>query len=299
MCAMTQVAAWIGAIVLFSFELQTPAVTGPTQPKRPAPRTAAQVAGAQAFFTGSVVEIYAPRLFEIREADESGRQLLVLAPRELSTVKGATVAVSGTVQRFGSRDLGRVRGWSDLDERLRARFAGRPVLVATAVMSTLAPEGSEPTQAAEAETPPAQPEPASTALPAEAAPLPLRAAMVVDFIDTFAGQEVRIQNARVVGLITPTVFLVEPATPYLKPMGARDRLAVFIGAAHLRVGPEVLVGSIVRLEGAVRTLLSLRASHEIDWPASLDTQRIDRLEIRAAIVASSVRTAEGTELTER
>ncbi|MGE5815280.1 MAG: hypothetical protein ACM36C_12390 [Acidobacteriota bacterium] len=179
---------------------------------------------------------------------------------------------------------------------LRTRLSGRRIVVATAVLAsseTPEPAGGRPAQ-------PAGAEPTGPLVEQKTpAPLPLPASTLVDFIQTFAGQAVRIQNARVVGLIAPNVFLIEPATRYLKDMGQRDRMAVFIEGGQLRIDPELLVGAIVELEGTARTVLSVQASGDVEWPAKLNPQTIDRLEIRAAVIATSVRTAEHTELTDR
>lgn len=291
--------AWI-AILFTVTSVGYPAKAFATQPT--SYRTERQRAERpEAFFTGTVVRVYAPRLFSIRRSDDkegAGRELLVLAPREFSTVEDAKVAVSGTMRRFDARDLRQVRGWSELDPGLRARFAGQPVLVASAVMSTL-PETGEPEEPAEQKEP-GGPEirPPHERAPSRA-PLVLRASTLVDFVEAFAGQQVRVQNARVVGLLSPGVFLVEPATRYLKAMGQRDRLAVFIDRAQLRVPPEVLVGTIIGIEGVARTMLSMQVSGDAQWPSRLSRDEMERLEVRAAILAISVHTAEGTELTDR
>jgi hypothetical protein len=267
---------------------------GATQKSQPPP-TSKQLSGGQdAFFKGTVVEVFGPRLFSIRQEQVEGPDLLVLAPREVSTAKGATVAVTGSVRRVGSNDLKQVRDWSDLNPQLRVRFSGRPVVVATAVLSS---EPLQPQPAAQAERESPSPSPSSPER--VAMPLSLPASMLVDFIQTFAGQPVRIQNARVVGLIGPSVFLVEPATRYLKDMGTRDRVAVFVDGGTIRVAAELLVGSIVELEGVARSVLSVHAAGDLEWPAKLTPQLVERLEIRAAILATSVHTAEGTELTDR
>lgn len=288
--------AWIASLVVIALGDQ--AITAAqSRPSTSTPRQPSTTKG-EAFFTGTVVEVYAPQLFSMRESESAGQELLVLAPRELSTVKGAAVVVSGFVRRFVARQLSQIRGWFDLDEKLRRRLSGRPVVVATAVMSSAAPTGAEAEAAPQAQTP-EPPERAEAPERAPAAPLPLRTSTLADFIDALAGQSVRLDNARVVGLIAPGVFLVEPATRYLKPMGERDRLAVFIDHGDLRARPDLVVGSIVGVDGVARTLLSLQVAGEVPWPASLDANTMDRLEIRAAIVATSVHTAEGTELTNR
>jgi hypothetical protein len=275
--------------------LSSPTAVLGAQPN-PASSARSQSRQEGTFVKGTVVEIFGPRLFSLREGNGQGQELLVLAPREIATAPGATVAVSGTLHRVDDRELRQVRGSSELSPQLRTRFAGRPILIATGVLSSTEAR----TEAGQTGQPEEQPaEPPKPLAPAAPASLPLPASTLVEFIQTFAGQAVRIQNARVVGLITPGVFLIEPATRYLKDMGQRDRMAVFVESGHLRVDPELLVGSIVELEGTVRTVLSLQAAGDVQWPSKLTQQVVDRLEIRAAVVATSVHTSEGTELTER
>ena len=60
-----------------------------------------------------------------------------------------------------------------------------------------------------------------------------------------------------------------------------------------------LVASTVTVFGVARTVLGVQVTGEIPWPSRLDRQLIDRLEIRAALLATSVQTAEGVELTDQ
>jgi hypothetical protein len=53
------------------------------------------------------------------------------------------------------------------------------------------------------------------------------------------------------------------------------------------------------VEGIARTLLGMQVTGEVPWPARLDRETVERLEIRAAILATSVHTADGIELTDR
>jgi hypothetical protein len=59
------------------------------------------------------------------------------------------------------------------------------------------------------------------------------------------------------------------------------------------------VASTVTVEGVARTVLGMQVSAEVPWPARLDRETIERLEIKAAILATSVHTADGVELTSR
>lgn len=133
--------------------------------------------------------------------------------------------------------------------------------------------------------------------PAEQIPVTMRPSMLADHIEEFAGRRVRIQTARVVGLLETNAFLIEPARSYLSPLGFRDRVLVLIDRGALRVPAETLVASNVIVVGVARTPLGLQVSAEVPWPAQLDRETMKRLEVRAAVLATSVQTAEGIELT--
>jgi len=133
--------------------------------------------------------------------------------------------------------------------------------------------------------------------PAEV-PITIRPGMLADFVDTLAGDSVRLVNARVVGVFDPQVFLIESQTR-LRPMVARDRVLVFIEAGTLRVEAARLVASTVTISGIARTLLGMQTSREVPWPAALTRDAVERLEIRAAVLARSVRTPEGIDLVVR
>src|SRR5262245_1064758 len=115
-------------------------------------------------------------------------------------------------------------------------------------------------------------------------------------IDELAGQDVSVLSARVLRVFEPGAFLIEPALRYSMDKGLRDRVVVLINGGSLRVPSEVLVGSTVTVLGNARTLLAARVSPEVPWPRTLDRDLVKHLEVRAAIVASSVQTPEGIEL---
>jgi hypothetical protein len=127
----------------------------------------------------------------------------------------------------------------------------------------------------------------------------LRPATLADSINELAGHRVKILNARVVGVFESRAFLIESATRHQTLLGFRDRVLVLVDAASLSVSPELLVGSTVVVLGVARTLLGVRVSPVLPWPAKLTPELIERLEVRAAVLATSVQTPEGIELTDR
>lgn len=126
----------------------------------------------------------------------------------------------------------------------------------------------------------------------------MRPTTIASAIDDLAGQNVRVVNARVVGVFDPRAFLVEDATHYEMTMGMRDRILVLIDSASLSVSPKEIVSSSVVILGTARTLLGLRVAGDVPWPPKLDADLIDRLEVRAGVLATAVQTPEGTALTQ-
>jgi hypothetical protein len=117
-------------------------------------------------------------------------------------------------------------------------------------------------------------------------------------VSELAGHAVRLPYARVVGVFEPNVFLVETDTQFRPFLGNRQRVVVLVDRAALRVPAATLVDSTVTVLGVARTLLGVQVTREVPWPSVLNRNLVDRLEIRAAVLASSVQTAEGVELTD-
>jgi hypothetical protein len=127
----------------------------------------------------------------------------------------------------------------------------------------------------------------------------VRPATLADQIGDLAGRQVRVPYARVVGMFDPRVFVIDTRTSLQPTIGNRDRVLVLVQGGAVRVPAESLVASTVTVLGVARTLLGAQVSAEVPWPARLDRETIERLEIRAVIVATSVHTADGVELTDR
>lgn len=256
---------------------------------------------AELRLVGEVTEIHAARVFTVREGAGTGREVLVLAPRALRPgFVGATVTVEGTLRRLTDAELRRDLGLGELTGRARDRLVRGPVLVAHSMLAIGKAEASPVVE----DVPPTPPietlQPVATrAAPRDDTPIAVRTAMLVANVDVFAGRQVRVLNGHVVGVLDPGAFLIEPATPYLKPIGQRDRVLVLIGPATLRVPEELFVGATVTVTGVARTLLGMQVTREVPWPARLHPVAAERLEVRAVVHAQSVQTLDGTELTSR
>lgn len=236
---------------------------------------------------GRVRHITAPRLFAIdhRLADEG--QILVLVPEGSPTPPAGTVVhARGVLRRLDEAEVGQ-RAWSALEPSSRKELAGRPVLIAESLGQ---PAGSTGVAA--------QP------LPVRVGGVPpggitVQPSTFAGLIGELAGLEVRIPYARVVGLFDSQSFLIDSAIMTSAPRGERDRVLVLVSAGALRVPAESLVASTVTVVGVARTLLGVQASGDAQWPSRLDRDEVKRLDVRAAVIATSVRTADGVELTDR
>jgi hypothetical protein len=140
-----------------------------------------------------------------------------------------------------------------------------------------------------------QPRPAT--LRATPWPVPVRPGMLAYHIDSIAGRSVRVPYARVVGVLGPSVFLVDSQAELAPLAGNRARVLVFTKGSTLRVAPALLVGATVTISGVARTLLGMQVSADGPWPVTLTPDAVKHLEIKAAILATSVQTPDGVELT--
>jgi hypothetical protein len=164
------------------------------------------------------------------------------------------------------------------------------------------PAPSRPVETPASPTPRVDPvPPPHGALPvrAQSRPFAMRAGTLATILDEVAGRDVRVLDARVVGVLEPHAFLIEQATTYDMAMGHRDRMVVLMSSGALRVPAELLVGSTVVVTGAARTLLGMQVTRDAPWPAQLEPATMKRWEVRGAILATSVQTSDGVELTDR
>lgn len=249
--------------------------------------------------TGRIEHVHAPRLFTMTTDTPKGQELLVFVPNaEATPLVGTTVAARGIFRWFEDAGIENSEDWTRVDERTREELASHAVLVATSIVT------SSRRELASRRIPPriAASQPSQTDRPPTTRrnepPIATRPGTLADHVDSLAGRFVRMSNARVVGVFDPRVFLVDSQTR-LPPLIDRSRVLVFIDAAALRVDAASLVASTVTVSGVVRTLLGMHVTREVPWPPALTRDLVEHLEIRAAVLARSVQTADGVDLTVR
>lgn len=121
---------------------------------------------------------------------------------------------------------------------------------------------------------------------------------LAQLIDEVGGRQVRLPKARVAAVLNPRAFLIESAAILPPLRGRLDRVLVLIESGALRVDASAVTNSNVRVLGVARTLLGMQTTAEVPWPPELTRDVLERYEIRAVVLATSVQTADGVELTE-
>jgi hypothetical protein len=126
----------------------------------------------------------------------------------------------------------------------------------------------------------------------------LHPSALATLIDEVGGRVVTLPKARVAAVVNSRVLLVESAS-LLRPVIDLSRVVVLIDRGELQVRPEEIVDTNVKVLGVARTLVGMQQTREVPWPPALTRDVLKRYEIRAAVLASSVQTADGVELTAR
>ena len=250
----------------------------------------------QLIIGGEVRRVLGSGAFVLEDARADEGELLVLAPEAESTPNpGAAVIARGLLRRFEEAELAGMRIWTGIDPATRESFAARPILLAdsltTAAGRSLMRRPSVPLR------PLALQSPVVSARPP--APINLHPGGLARLIDEVGGRPVTLPRARVIAVLNPQVLLIESASPLQATIGLLNRVLVLIGDAELRVDAASLTGADVHVAGTARTVLGAQVTSEVAWPRELTPDMIKRLEIRAAVLATSVRTSDGVELTRR
>ena len=250
----------------------------------------------QLIIGGEVRRVLGSGAFVLEDARADEGELLVLAPDAESTpVRGAAVIARGLLRTFEQAELDRMSIWTEIESATREPFAARPILLADSLTTAAGRSLMR--------RPLVLPRPLALRSPVVASrpptPINLHPGGLARLIDEVGGRPVTLPRARVIAVLNPQVLLIESASPLQATSGMLDRVLVLIGGAELRVDAASLSGADVHVAGTARTLLGAQVTGEVPWPRQLTPDMIKRLEIRAAVLATSVRTADGVELTRR
>jgi hypothetical protein len=117
-------------------------------------------------------------------------------------------------------------------------------------------------------------------------------------VGELAGYPVNVQRARILWVIDQHAMVIESDSSFGPTWRDRGRVLVLVGRERSLAIPRPPVAiAPVTIVGVARTLLGVQAAHDVPWPEQLTRREIERLDIRAALLASSVQTPDGVELT--
>lgn len=291
----------VHSMALLTFLLAASAAAHAHVRNSPSSETERQAIGTrpeQLIIGGTVRRVIGSGIFLLEDPQGADGELMVLAPdAEATPSAGATVIARGIYRRFDLAELETIRGWNEIDERIREAFATRPILLATSLTTAAGASLMRGASRPRNVTPFVQRPPVVTS--SRASEIRLHPGGLAALVGEVGGQSVALRRARVLAVVNPRVFLIESGSPLMATIGNLSRVLVLIKDASLHVDATSLVGSDVEVVGVARTLLGVQVTREVAWPPELTPQMVKRLEIRAAVLAASVRTADGVELTVR
>ena len=129
-------------------------------------------------------------------------------------------------------------------------------------------------------------------------PITVRPSALAQVVSELAGSPVNVQRARILWVVDPHAVVIESDSAFDPTWRDRGRVLVELERNRLLAIPRSPVAiAPVNIVGIARTLLGIQAAQDVPWPQALTRREIERLGIRAAILASSVRTSDGVELT--
>lgn len=238
---------------------------------------------------GRVQQVHGPRVVSVENRLAEDRRVVVVLPEGTpAPLAGSVLSVRGALGRLDEAQLAN-RPWTEMDQAARGSLAGHSVLVAESVETA----GAADTGRLFGERLPVR------AYGAARRQVTVRPAALAGLIGELAGFDVTVPYARVVGVFDSRAFLIDSAVRHQPALGERDRILVVVNDGALRVPAETLVASTVTVVGVARSILGMQAGGDAPWPAQLDRDALKRLEVRAAVLATSVHTPEGVELTDR
>jgi hypothetical protein len=129
-------------------------------------------------------------------------------------------------------------------------------------------------------------------------PITVRPSALAQVVSELAGSPVNVQRARILWVVDSHAVVIESDSMFDPTWRDRGRVLVMLDRNRALAIPRSPVAiAPVNVVGIARTLLGIQAAQDVPWPPALTRREIERLGIRAAILASSVQTADGVELT--
>jgi len=129
-------------------------------------------------------------------------------------------------------------------------------------------------------------------------PITVHPSALAQTVSELAGYPVSVQHARILWVVDPHALVIESDSLFGPTWRDHGRVLVLIERNRSLAIPRPAISiAPVNIIGVARTLLGIQAAENDLWPRALTRREVERLDIRAAILASSLRTPDGVELT--
>ena len=129
-------------------------------------------------------------------------------------------------------------------------------------------------------------------------PVTMQAGALARLVGEMAGYPVIVPSVRILWVVDAHALVVESDSQFEPTWRDRSRVLVLIQRGRSLAVPRPPIAiAPVTIIGVARTLLGIQAGHDVPWPDALTRRELDRLDVRAAVLASSVQTPDGVELT--
>jgi hypothetical protein len=129
-------------------------------------------------------------------------------------------------------------------------------------------------------------------------PITVRPSALAQLVSEIAGTPVQVPHARILWVIDAHAIVIESDSLFDPTWRDRSRVLVVLDRSRFLAIPNPPVAiAPVDVVGIARTLLGIQASQGMLWPPALRRREVERMDIKAAVLASSIRTSDGVELT--
>jgi hypothetical protein len=129
-------------------------------------------------------------------------------------------------------------------------------------------------------------------------PITVQPFALAQTVGELAGYPVNVPRARILWVVDTHAVVIESDSIFGPTWRDRGRVLVLTERNRSLAIPRPPIDiAPVTIVGVARTLLGVQAAQDVPWPEPLTRHEIERLHVRAAILASSIRTPDGVELT--
>jgi len=129
-------------------------------------------------------------------------------------------------------------------------------------------------------------------------PITVRPSALAQLVSAIAGTPVQVPGARILWVVDPHAIVIESDSLFEPTWRDHSRVLVVLERTRSLAIPNPPIAiAPVDVTGIAKTLLGIQAGQGMLWPPALRRREVERMDIKAAVLATSIRTSDGVELT--